>query len=291
MEYHKDRFDDHSLLIFKNNALMAVLPANKQGRTLYSHQGLSYGGLVLSKETKTTDVIEGFREVLSYLNSQEIDMLELKKLPSIYNGAPSDEIDFIMYKLQASICRCDMTSAIHYDNPVQITSSNRKRSLKRGLQHGLRIEQDQNFEGFWNHILIPNLKRRHDTDPTHSLSEINYLTNLFPNNIKQFNVYDKDVIVGGVTIFETDQVAHAQYISANEQRQELGTLDVLFDHVINYYAKSKTYFDFGVSSMNKGNAVNEGLMQWKESFGARTVAHPVYEIETKHMDNLNAIML
>ena len=115
MEYHKDRFDDHSLLIFKNNALMAVLPANKQGRTLYSHQGLSYGGLVLSKETKTTDVIEGFREVLSYLNSQEIDMLELKKLPSIYNGAPSDEIDFIMH-IEGMTGRFDGPAAIHFGN-------------------------------------------------------------------------------------------------------------------------------------------------------------------------------
>ena len=48
MEYHKDRFEDYSLLVFDGEKLVAVLPANKNGETLYSHQGLTYGGLVYS---------------------------------------------------------------------------------------------------------------------------------------------------------------------------------------------------------------------------------------------------
>ena len=52
MDYHKDRFEDYSLLCFKKDRLIAILPANIVGSTLYSHQGLTYGGLVLQESTK-----------------------------------------------------------------------------------------------------------------------------------------------------------------------------------------------------------------------------------------------
>ena len=39
MEYHQDRFEDYSLLIFDDSQeLIAVLPANRIGETLFSHQ-------------------------------------------------------------------------------------------------------------------------------------------------------------------------------------------------------------------------------------------------------------
>jgi hypothetical protein len=37
---------DYSLLIFEEDKLIAVLPANRVSDTVYSHQGLTYGGLV-----------------------------------------------------------------------------------------------------------------------------------------------------------------------------------------------------------------------------------------------------
>ena len=42
MDYHADRFTDHSLMAFdaKGNVL-ALLPANIDGDTLHSHQGLT----------------------------------------------------------------------------------------------------------------------------------------------------------------------------------------------------------------------------------------------------------
>ena len=58
MEYHKDRFDDYSLLIFDvKDKLVAVLPAHKVENILHSHQGLTYGGLVLNAKVILSDVI------------------------------------------------------------------------------------------------------------------------------------------------------------------------------------------------------------------------------------------
>ena len=46
MDYHSDRFHDHSLMIFRNGKLYALLPANEAGDTFFSHQGLTYAGLL-----------------------------------------------------------------------------------------------------------------------------------------------------------------------------------------------------------------------------------------------------
>ena len=46
MEYHVNRFTDYSLLIFYSDKLVALLPANRAEATIFSHQGLTYGGLI-----------------------------------------------------------------------------------------------------------------------------------------------------------------------------------------------------------------------------------------------------
>ena len=52
MEYHKERFEDFSLLVFDKVKLVAVLPANRVDNKVYSHQGLTYGGLVYASKLK-----------------------------------------------------------------------------------------------------------------------------------------------------------------------------------------------------------------------------------------------
>ena len=46
MDYHAERFEDFSLLVYEKKELIAVLPAHRIGQRLLSHGGLSYGGLV-----------------------------------------------------------------------------------------------------------------------------------------------------------------------------------------------------------------------------------------------------
>ena len=291
MEYHQDRFDDFSLMVFKGEHLIGVLPANRVKKTVYSHQGLTYGGLVLSKVVKFEEVLDAFKAILKYLESHEVTMLQLKVIPKIYCIAPCDEIEYLLFKVNAKLFRTDLTVSIDNDNALELNSSNRKRGLKKALKNNLVIKETDDFESFWNQILIPNLQKKHNVLPTHTLHEITDLSQKFPESIKQFNVYNDEKIVAGVTIFETKTVAHAQYISANEQKQELGSLDFIFDHLINEVYKNKRFFDFGISNENQGQHVNTGLMAWKESFGARAIAHQFYEIETANHYLLNAILL
>ena len=57
MEYHSDRFEDFSVMVYRKGKLEAVLPGNIKNDVFYSHQGLTYGGLVTSAKITAIDVL------------------------------------------------------------------------------------------------------------------------------------------------------------------------------------------------------------------------------------------
>ena len=84
MEYHSDRFEDHSLLFLsEKNKVVALLPANIKDDILYSHQGLTYGGLILSAVTSLNDVMEMFDILKAYMSDNGISSLLYKQIPSL----------------------------------------------------------------------------------------------------------------------------------------------------------------------------------------------------------------
>lgn len=289
MEYHEDRFEDFSLLVFKGYKLKAILPANKVGNLVYSHQGLTYGGLVYSEKTKRAEVIEIFQTVLFFLNENEILKLHYKTLPSIYPLKPAEEILYALFLADGKLIRRDSLSVIDLSQQ-NVVSKIRKRGYQKGVSNQLIIKEEINFEAFWNEVLIPNLNKRYQANPVHSTEEMYYLQRHFPQNIYQFNVYLEDKIVAGTTIFETETTVHCQYISKNE-KEDLGSLDYLYHYLIKERFAQKRFFDFGISNENQGKNLNEGLSYWKESFGACTIVHDFYELETANYKKLNGIFV
>jgi hypothetical protein len=291
LEYHQDRFEDFSLLIFdEKNLLKAILPANRVGENLYSHQGLTYGGLVLQQKSKFQEVIGMMKTILQFLQNQHIVSLQLKQLPTIYHESPSDEMEYLSFILNAKLCRRDCLSVINLETDFEFSSS-RAEGIKRGTDLELEWKEEQDFTSFWNEILIPNLDQKFKTKPVHSLEEITFLKSKFPNNIRQFNVYKQGKIIAGTTVFESDFVAHSQYISADDSKNSTGSLDFLHNRLITYTFRNKKYFDFGISNENQGQNINQGLLFWKEGFGARTIVQNFYEIETKNYPLLENVLI
>ena len=194
-----------------------------------------------------------------------------------------------MFLANAKLIRRDCLSVIDLTKPFVVTKT-RKESIRRGDRNNLVIKEELKFDLFWNEILIPNLEKKHVAKPVHSLTEINDLQQKFPKNIRHFNVYHEDKIVAGTTVFITDKVAHPQYISGNEQKNELGSLDFLYNHLITEVFKDKNFFDFGISHEQNGKKINLGLLFWKESFGAKTTVQNYYEVQTSDYHLLENIM-
>ncbi|WP_345163959.1 GNAT family N-acetyltransferase [Algibacter aquimarinus] len=289
MEYHQHRFEDYSLLIYNKNKLVALLPANVKDDILYTHQGLSYGGFLLSENISFSSVLESFQSALKFLSDNKINKLVIKQLPKIYLSVPSDELDYFLFILKANLFRRDVSMAIDLEKKIKY-SKLRKREINKAKREKLRLEEGEEFSLFWNEILAPNLKEKYGVLPLHTIDEISNLKLKFPDNIRQFNVFDGDKILAGCTVFETEGVAHLQYISTNKLVKK-GALDYLIHHLITKIYTGKKYLDFGISNENQGKQINSGLLKWKQSFGASPIVHDFYEVDVEKYSLLKTIMI
>lgn len=274
MDYHNDRFDDFSLLVYVAGKLQAILPAHYNETAIYSHQGLSYGGLLIER-CYLSDYFKLLEAILVFLEQHNFKTLQLNPIPSIYHKNIASEIDYALFILKAKQTRADAYFVV---NPKDYTvNRNRKRALKVATENALLFRENTNFSTFW-HILESNLEQRFKTKPTHTLAEITQLHQYFPEQIKLFEVLQKDKVIAGAVLFLVNDVAHIQYSSANEIREETGSMDFLFQALIDKY-KTKKYLSFGISGEAQGKHINAGLAYWKQSFGARVAVQHYYNVD------------
>lgn len=278
MEYHADRFTDHSLIVTNDkDEWLFVLPANEKDGTLYSHQGLSFGGFIQSGDARMSDMLEAFAVLRVYAQAAKLKKLLYKAIPSFYHLAPAQEDLYALFRNDAKPYRTDVSTTIDCANRLPF-STLRKRGAKKAEKAGVAIRKSDDFVAF--HAIVTDIvKGKYDTAPTHSLDEMKLLAGRFPDSIKLYAAYLGDDLLAGVLIFETDTVAHAQYIGAGEQGRELGALDLLFTTLIAEIYKDKRFFDFGISTEEGGRKLNESLIAQKEGFGGRATVHQFYELD------------
>ena len=290
MEYHKDRFDDFSLMIFKDDKLVAVFPANIRKNEVFSHEGLTYGGLVVLKKLRTTDYYSIFRELLFYLYNANINYFYLKEIPFFYNSIPNDEWKHLAYITNAELYRRDLCSVINLKKDFTISKSI-IRDAKMGGKHIDLFERTTNFKEFWEELLIPEMFAKYQTKPVHSLNEMVLLSEMFPENIQLYCAFKDEKIIAGTVLFIFDDVVHVQYISGLQRYRKLGILDFIFHELINNKFKDFSYFDFGISNEQNGKKTNKGLLFWKESFGARGISQDFYKFSTSNYPLIDQMYL
>ncbi|GAA4292426.1 hypothetical protein GCM10023163_08560 [Aestuariibaculum suncheonense] len=286
MEYHSDRFEDFSLLIFKRNKLVGIFPANKEGEDVVSHRGLSYGGLLINDEVRSEMYAVLFGRLLDYFKSQGVKRLFIREIPFIYHSKLTQEFEFFAQILSLECVKVDSYYVIDARRKIKL-NRNRKRALKKAELNKLVLSED-GLELFWNDILSKNLLEKFNVTPVHTHREINMLKERFSDNIKFYAVYQKGIMLAGVVMFITENVAHFQYSSGSENRIDTGALDFLFQSIIEKY-KAYDFISFGSSATDKTLKIDRGLAYWKESFGANLIAQRTFEISTDLIINLEEV--
>lgn len=277
MDYHSDRFVDHSLILRTNDgAIVALLPANQHDKRLHSHAGLTYGGLVLGARTGAALVIDMLEAVIHYLRANQLTTLHYKTIPSIYHRQPAEEDRYAMFRMNAILTRRDVLSVVPPRERLRF-QDRRKRGVKAAVKAGVQVIETTDFSAFWQ-VLSGNLRERFGVAPVHSLGEMELLHSRFPQAIRLFTAELNGVTVAGSVVFETERVAHVQYISANEHGRCSHALDAIFDHLLTRIYSDKDFFDFGISNEDAGRTLNTGLLEQKEGFGARCIVHDYYDI-------------
>ncbi|RLI35820.1 GNAT family N-acetyltransferase [Candidatus Bathyarchaeota archaeon] len=279
VEYHSHRFEDHSLMFYEDDELRAVLPANIDGLVLYSHEGLSFGGMVLDFKITATKAVSLFSELLMYAKWKEISKIRYKCIPYIYHIQPAQEDLYSLYQADSMLLSRKPSSVIKMRGRIDFQTL-RKRAIKKGIKNELVVIEVDDYKTYWD-MLVENLIGKYSVKPAHSLEEIEYLRDKFPNNIRLFASFKNKVMMAGVVMYENRTVVRAQYIATTPEGRDMGALDIIIAYLINTRYANKDYFDFGVSTetylVNGKLVLNQNLLFQKEGFGSRSVMYDTYE--------------
>ncbi len=284
MDYHADRFHDHSLLFFDNKErLLAVLPANECDHQLYSHQGLTYGGLVLAPRAVSADVSAMLGLLVDHARSAGFSAVHYKPVPSVYHRQPAGEDVYFLWRMGARTEFRNLSSAVdlHSDFAGIRAEYCRRNVHARLLRGGYTVDREAPLAEYWP-MLTDTLLSRHGASPVHTLGEMERLQLAFPGRILCCLVRNAaGEAEGGVVLFRTDRVMHVQYSASTPAGRHTSALDFLYMTLLeDCRADSRLrYFDFGTSNEDGGRILNESLIHFKESFGGRGVVYEGYCID------------
>lgn|SRR5690554_83150 len=272
MEYHHDRFEDHSLMLWVDGVLTALVPACKVETQLISHKGLTYGGLLVKFQCKFDLFQKLFIELLRYLKTAGFTHLEIRSLPSILGFASNDELAYLCSHFKGT-CVQNMSSIIYLKKENTISKSI-YRNAKKAQKNGVIVTESDDFSTFWNELLVPRLADRYAKSPVHSLEEIQYLRSQFPDEIVLKAAFYQGKMIAGTVLFLSKNFVKSQYIGSHSVYNKLGGIDLLHLEVLG--GLPQDYFDFGSSIEPETGEVNKGLLAWKEQYGARTLTMPTF---------------
>jgi len=277
MEYHADRFEDYSLMIYSKNKLVALLPANVVGDTVYSHQGLTFGGIILNNKFHYQDALYYLNSVTRFLNFSHIKILVLKIPPYFYAKNLSQDLNLLILRNKTFSAKITLGAAINtYDYTFP------KRCVRQNKLDMYDIIFDYNLDSYWD-ILNTNLKERHDSKPVHNLVEIQKLKNNFPKNIQLLSLKNSktDKVDAGALIYLSDNIAKVQYFATTTEGRSNRASDVLYYNIIKHYKMTCQFIDFGTCEEGD-NRINMQLLETKEKFGANTFPIYSHQLETKN---------
>ena len=276
MDYHQDRFEDYSLMFYLDNKLYALLPANRKGDAFYSHQGLTYGGLVMNEHCRTAQICKLFEQLNEYLKDAGFQKVIYSPVPYVYHSVPSEEDLYASINICHAKLECrKISSTIDLRQSLR-WHRDRRYGVNKALSHEVVIGESTEWADFWN-VLSENLWRKYGVRPVHSLQEIDLLRSRFPENIRLFTASIDERILGGTVLYCTPKVIHTQYISASPEGKRLRVIDALFYYLLNRCEWNSSYFDFGISNEPRDNTLNESLIYQKEGFGGRAICYDTYE--------------
>ena len=284
MDYHKERFTDCSVMIRKRDKVLACFPANydKESHAVFSHQGLTYGGLILHQETTAAQVLE-MTDMLKthYKKLLGAESIIYKQIPAIYHRYPCEEDTYALFRNNAELIARGISSCIDLHHPIGYDKS-RRRMLRKGEASGLNLYEtsaSEEFESYWQ-MLDSCLFQRHGVHPIHSCDELQLLSCRFPDHINLYVCRTQNgELVAGCWLFLCNRTVHTQYMTVSDTGKRMGALDFMVSRLKTEYSQSYDYLDFGISTEENGRYLNENLIYQKEGLGGRGISYNIYKLK------------
>lgn len=273
LAYHpSSRFEDTSLLFFKKEKLLAILPAvfvqREDARVLVSHPGASFGGFV----TSSLNLREQGHVLLAlqhFAREHYCAAIELALPPICYQQTDDQSFAYALYHAGFRVQRRELTQAVRLlPQREQNCSAEFQRKIRRAQMLGVVVQESDDLAGFHS-ILLRNLAERHGAQPAHTLEELLELRRRLPECVRLFAAFVEEKMIAGYLVFVCNkQTALAFYIAQWYETQHYRAINLLAHEVMNWCEREGlAYFDFGTSTINA--EPNWGLIDFREAAGAR----------------------
>ena len=275
MDYHSDRFTDCSLMVYRDGKLISLIPANRDGDTFHSHGGLSYGGFVIGDRVGAKLMLDIFELWLTKLKQDGFDSIIYKPVPVYFHRSPCEFDIYAMFRHNFEISRREISTMVKIEGAK--IKSNRKNGYNLAKKSGLTFELSEDFDTFVD-IANERLEEKYDTKCVHTADELRLLHSRFPDNLKLHGAFLDGKMLGGSVLYLINNTLHAQYLYTNEEGRNLRTLDFMIVSILRDLYPTYDYFDFGKSTEEGGQYLNEQLIKTKEEFGGTSICYDTYRL-------------
>lgn len=285
LDYHQDRFEDCSWLVWQGLRLRAIFVAGRarsaaDPSVLVAHPGLAYGGLVTAEVAKTPEVLAWLDALRAAWRAAGFRQLLLKPVPRVFCRQPSDAALFWLQQQGAHLAARELNSVIDLTRPFRIGTW-RRGNLRKARHHGVAVgctTADADYSAFWE-LLTRNLAQQHGRQPVHSLAEIVRLRDQNPGHLELWVARLAEEVVGGVLVFQDARqgFVHTQYIGGNPRGKQVGAVDAVLAELLRCKVPAFQRLSFGISTVQ--GVLNLGLLNQKEGFGAMAETTDTYTLD------------
>lgn len=268
MDYHSDRFTDHSLTIFDEEVLICCVPAHGVDRKWLSHRGLTYGGLIFKEQKTYKEMGNILNAITNYLKSNNFNSCEFNLSPPIYDDNHDEVLETLIRNGFEVTRSFDNMHVLLEDRST--VSSKKTAGYRNGTFSELVFETSCDISIFYNEVLVPSLLSRHAAVPVHSLDELKKLQENFCDKISVQAVYLNDKMISGVLFFIKDNIVKSQYAASTLKGFQLRAMDFLYIESMEYFnIAGKKIMDYGTANNPDGSIIS-GLKRFKKELGAVT---------------------
>ena len=285
LNYHPaGRFTDASFALEKSGTIVAYFPGVAKEQTFVSHAGTTFGGPIIAKSFYSgSRLLEILKEADQYLTSR-FKNIRFKITPAIFAEESPDLLEYMLehmgYTRHTELSSyCTLHSGV---DPLENCDKECRRIFKKSEIEGIRfgnLEKTEDFETFYHFLEIS--KSKHNVHPVHTLQELYDLKdNRIPDHIRFRGIWDGNTLVAAMMLFlfEGTKTIHGQYIAPNPDYEKFQPTTALYVRVMREAAQEGyKQISWGISTEDGGNYLNESLLRFKESLGAKACVNVRYE--------------
>lgn len=266
--YHRNRFEDASLVVQDGGKWAAVMPAARVDGVVVSHPGATFGGVLVPKHANARAVDEALAAIRAHLAGRA-EALVLGLPPSHVADQPEETDLHACWRAGGVLERLDLWSVVDLRAPMKTDL----RSAKKGRLQGVCARPEEEEEAYveLHEILCENLEAQHGVRPVHTVEELLDLRERLGESQELWVARDADgrMVAGSWLLQHREGAWHTQYLACAPAGRALRAQDVLMHELVLRFAEAdERTLSFGACTEQGGREVNDGLLTFKTKFGA-----------------------